>query len=455
MTLECSLASLGDVVIPRHERARPQDFPDLPFVGMEHVQAQTTKLLGTAPTSSVRSVASRFYRGDVLYGRLRPYLNKVWLAEFDGLCSSEFIVFPPSTGLDSVYLKYRLNASDFVAFANSLNSGDRPRVDFEQLARFPFPLPPLPRQRTIAASLDAHSSRLSHVDGCVTRALANLEKYRASVLRAACLGELVPTEASLAAAEGRSFEHASELLERVLEDKRTRSTQRRRFREPADPNVEGLPALPEGWCWATPDQICDVVASGSTPAAHEMAAAGDIPFIKVYNLTFGGPIDFSVKPTFISQRVHEGLLARSRVHPGDVLMNIVGPPLGKVSLVQATYSDWNINQAIVLFRPSFAISAPLLAAWFRATPILHRLESTKKATAGQFNLQVTTCRKLPIPLPPLKEQQRIQQEITRLFSAIDDVQSKVLKTAHRTARLRQAILCQSFPQSPTEAQADV
>jgi type I restriction enzyme S subunit len=455
MTCDTDSATLGRLLIPRHERARPQDHPDLPFVGMEHIQSHTTKLLATAPTSSVRSVASRFYRGDVLYGRLRPYLNKVWLAEFDGLCSPEFIVFPPTAGIDPAYLKYRLNAPDLVAFASSLNTGDRPRVDFEQLSPFPFPLVSHADQQATAALLDNQCARLAQVHASVQRAQANLLRYRASVLRSASQGTLVPTEASLAARDGRDYEDAATLLERVLHHKRTHATKRGKYREPIAPDEEGLPPLPEGWCWATPDQLCDVVASGSTPVAHEMASSGDVPFIKVYNLTFGGAVDFSFKPTFVSRRVHEGLLARSRVRPGDVLINIVGPPLGKVSLVQSTYPEWNINQAIVLFRPTFAISPHLLAAWFRAKPVLGRLESTKKATAGQFNLQVTTCRKLPIPLPPLAEQKRIEEEIRRLFSAIDDVEAKVRNTASRSLRLRQAVLNQAFPATAMEPAADV
>src|SRR5262245_41544663 len=108
-----------------------------------------------------------------------------------------------------------------------------------------------------------------------------------------------------------------------------------------------LPPLPSQWKWSIAADCCAVVASGGTPPAHLMYFdKGEVPFIKVYNLTFCGILDFKIKPTFIDRSTHCGRLSRSRVLPGDVLINIVGPPLGKVAIVSNEYPEWNINQAI-------------------------------------------------------------------------------------------------------------
>ena len=98
------------------------------------------KLVGKSKASEVKSSAAYFDSGDVLYGRLRPYLNKVYKAHFEGLASAEFIVFPQQKYLDNSYLQYFLNSWEFVAFASRLNEGDRPRVNFGQLASYQFPL---------------------------------------------------------------------------------------------------------------------------------------------------------------------------------------------------------------------------------------------------------------------------------------------------------------------------
>lgn len=108
------LTKLRDVAQPTRPRHSPRDYPALQFIGMEHIEAQTMRLLGSVPAESMRSAAVHFQPGDVLYGRLRPYLNKVFRPDFEGLCSAEFIVFPETAWLDSKYLQYLLNSSEFL-----------------------------------------------------------------------------------------------------------------------------------------------------------------------------------------------------------------------------------------------------------------------------------------------------------------------------------------------------
>src|SRR5713101_1817597 len=95
--------TLGELAEPSRERASPKEFPSMRYVGLEHVEPQTMKLLGHGYGRDARSSSVRFSRGDVLYGKMRPYLNKVWVAEFDGLCSAEFLVFPKLDGLSNQF----------------------------------------------------------------------------------------------------------------------------------------------------------------------------------------------------------------------------------------------------------------------------------------------------------------------------------------------------------------
>ena len=110
---------LGEVVKPTRPRVKPADHPALPFIGMEHIEAHTMKLLGTVPAATMKSSAVYFKSGDVLYGRLRPYLNKVYRPTFEGLCSAEFIVLPETERLDGKYLQHFLNSGAFVRFASA------------------------------------------------------------------------------------------------------------------------------------------------------------------------------------------------------------------------------------------------------------------------------------------------------------------------------------------------
>ena len=177
------VGKLREFVVSRREKVRPQDALHLPYVGMEQVEAHTMRLLGTVEASSMKSSANRFFPGDVLYGRLRPYLNKVYLATFEGICSPEFIVIPRTTGLDPRYLRYRLNAHDFVSFARHLNAGDRPRVDFEQISEFTVALPPEDQQAQTVAYLDEQLSRLDASVAALHRVRANLKRYTKSLIQ--------------------------------------------------------------------------------------------------------------------------------------------------------------------------------------------------------------------------------------------------------------------------------
>jgi type I restriction enzyme, S subunit len=90
--------TLGEIAEPSRERASPMDDAKLRYVGLEHIEPHSMRLLGYGHARDVRSSSVRFSKGYVLYGKMRPYLNKVWVAEFDGLCSAEFLVFQKRDG---------------------------------------------------------------------------------------------------------------------------------------------------------------------------------------------------------------------------------------------------------------------------------------------------------------------------------------------------------------------
>lgn len=174
--------TLGEITQPTRPRHNPKDYPELPFIGMEHVEAHTMRLLGTVPAENMQSSSVHFYPDDVLYGRLRSYLNKVYRPEFEGLCSAEFIVFPASEHLSSKYLQYLLNSSAFVSFATHLNQGDRPRVDYEQIASYSLALAPLPEQHRIVEEIETQFSRLDAAVDALKRTASNLQRLRAATL---------------------------------------------------------------------------------------------------------------------------------------------------------------------------------------------------------------------------------------------------------------------------------
>jgi type I restriction enzyme S subunit len=141
-------------------------------------------------TAGLKSAVALFRQGDLLYGRLRPYLNKVVLAEGGGAASAEFIVFPPSVALDQSYLQRTLMSPEFVQFTGLRSTGDRPRVSFEGVSDYVLPLPPLPEQQRIVAKIDSLTDKSRRARDHLDHIPRLVEKYKQAVLAAAFRGDL-------------------------------------------------------------------------------------------------------------------------------------------------------------------------------------------------------------------------------------------------------------------------
>lgn len=198
--------------------------------------------------------------------------------------------------------------------------------------------------------------------------------------------------------------------------------------------------VPDSWRVVKTGSIMSEINNGYTPTSEHLSAGkGEIPFIKVYNLNFDGTYDYKDQ-TFIPKSIHDTKLKRSLCRPKDVLISIVGPPLGKVTIVPDDHPEWNINQAIVRFRPTAEV-LPKYLAYYHQNPItINWLEGTSKATAGQYNVKVTTCREMPFPLCPLEEQHQIVQEIESRLSVCDKLEESIAQSLHKAEALRQSIL---------------
>ncbi len=468
-------ANLENLIKPSKEKVDPRELNKVSYLGLKHIEPDTARLLGRGYSDEVRSTKSVFRAGDLLYGKLRPYLNKVYVAEFDGICSTDILVFLQTPFLSTKYLLYRLLSMDFVGYANRNASGvQHPRVSFRTLAKFLIPLAPLPEQHRIVAKIEELFTKLDAGVESLKTAKMQLKAYRQSILKAAVEGKLTEKWREENKDE---VEPASAFLQRLLRKRLNRweaaylhkieasartppKDWKDKYKEPPIPDTSELPQLPTAWTWSTTSQICESINNGDTPSPDKMSSEGEIPFIKVYNLTKTGQLDFSIQPTFISRNTHEGELARSRIIPGDMLMNIVGPPLGKVSLVPPTYPEWNTNQAVVVFRPLEELSTSYLLTCLLSNFVLHRVISKARATAGQFNISLTMCRNLPIPLPPSTELEEIALLAGRVLSIIDNLDQTVDRGIQGSNKLRQAVLKSAFlgklvPQDPGDEPASV
>ena len=149
-------STLGQVAKLVKDKVDPSSAPECPYVGLEHIEAHTMTLVGTGRGSDVKSTKTRFSAGDVLYGKLRPYLNKVVQPDFDGMCSTDILVFTESDQLDSGYLAHYLNQLWVAGRAHHLSTGvELPRVDWKRLSTLPISYPASKEnQRVIVRLID-------------------------------------------------------------------------------------------------------------------------------------------------------------------------------------------------------------------------------------------------------------------------------------------------------------
>ena len=149
----------------------------LPYVGLEQIESDTGRFIGSTEPLSVKSSTFKFSPEHLLYGRLRPYLNKVMAPEFEGHCSTEIFPIKPNAGLSREFLHYWFLRDATVAEINATSTGARmPRANMNAVLGFEFPLPPLPEQQRIIGILD---ETLDGIATAKTNAEKNLQNARA------------------------------------------------------------------------------------------------------------------------------------------------------------------------------------------------------------------------------------------------------------------------------------
>ena len=280
------------------------------------------------------------------------------------------------------------------------------------------------------------------------------KKLRQKILDLAIRGKLVPQDSN--------DEPASVLLERIKAEKERliKEGKIKRSKKSAKtsdtPHYENVPfEVPEGWVWCRLEDIA-YVASGSTPDKTCFVKEG-IPYLKMYNLR-NQEIDFDYQPQYITEEIHNSKLQRSRTEVGDLIMNIVGPPLGKLAIIPATLPQANFNQAAVLIRP-YKYKEDLVLYLKSYLEEMSEINSiATRGSAGQVNISLTQSQNMRIPLPPLAEQQRIIAEISKWFALINqieqgkiDLQTIIKQTKSKILDL--AIHGKLVPQDPNDEPA--
>jgi len=317
-----------------------------------------------------------------------------------------------------------------------------------------LPLPPLPEQRRIVAEIEKQFTRLDAGVAALKRVQANLKRYRAAVLKAACEGKLVPTEAELHKQSGSgvpplasktkgkrqeaasTFETGEQLLKRILEERRKNWSGRGKYKEPAAPDTTDLAPLPEGWAWATADQVSSHITDGEhiqpkyTEAGFPMLSAKHVR---------SGYVVFADVPT-ISKHDFDLCLKRCAPRKDDILIVCVGATTGRTAIVRES-EPFALVRSVLLIRS--LINPRFLLGWIQS-PECQTWIQRASGSSAQAHLYIKNTKKMLVALPPLAEQARIVSEVERRLSVAEELEAAVAANLLRATRLRQAILQEAF-----------
>ena len=304
------ITTLGEIVHinPRHWSVPLTDEDIVSFLPMPDVEAGTGILHAFRQRSwrEVKKGYTPFQEGDLLFAKITPCMENGKCAIARGLIngrgvgSTEFHVLRTTKAIHPILLLHFLLRQTYRRDARMSMKGaaGQLRVPETFLTATSFCLPPISEQIRIVTEIEKQFSRLDAAVAALKRVKANLKRYRAAILLAACEGRLVPTEAELARQEERTYEPAEALLQRILCERRTRweadqlvklesqgclplnDTWKAKYKEPAMPDTSRLTELPEGWCWTTIDQFA-IVRTGATPLKGKAAyyENGTVPWV--------------------------------------------------------------------------------------------------------------------------------------------------------------------------------
>jgi type I restriction enzyme S subunit len=406
-------------------------------------------LLGEKPTVKGALMSKK---DDILISRVRPTRGAITITQEKEInVSSAITVLRTCQEIFPFYIYYFLawNKS-FMNYLGQNSAGTMyPTVKEDFILTYDVPISPLPEQRAIVSKIEPLFSDLDNGMGNFRKAQAQLKLYRQSVLKTACEGKLVPTEAELAQAEGREYEAADVLLARILKERRgkwKKNGRSTKYREPTEPETSGLNDLPEGWVWATIEQL----------AASEPYSITDGPFgsnLKTSHYTEMGPRVirlqnignglFNNTYAHISQQ-HYDSLSKHRVQAGDLVIAALGEHPPRACIIPPSVGPAIVKADCIRLKPDNELALnEFLNCALNSEPTRTRTACVIHGV-GRPRLNLGEIKSIMLSLPPLAEQRRIVAEVERRLSVCDKMEAIITESLQKAESLRQSILKKAF-----------
>lgn len=362
---------------------------NLPYVGLEHIESHTGRFVGSTEPASVKSSTFKFSQEHVLFGRLRPYLNKVMLPDFIGHCSTEIFPLKPCLGMSREFLQYWFLRDTSVELINETSTGARmPRANINTVLNFAFPLPPLPEQQRIVKILDEAFAGIAAVKSNAEKNLANARELFESHLQAV-------------------------------------------FSQKGD-----------GWVEKRLGDVCSIGDgnySSKYPKASEFLSSG-IPFLTATNLKDGTITPEGIR--FISLAQHSQLL-KGHVKKGDLVIVVRGSSTGNSSIVPQHFDGSNLNSQLAFLRPGENLSDRYLFYSFKSPQVQGEVRK-KISGAAQPQLPNNKLLDIQICYPSFETQNIVVSKLDTLHKETQHLESLYRRKLDALDELKKALLHKAF-----------
>ena len=345
------------------------------------------------------------------------------------------IVWPIEEVADRDFLWFKLNNERFWVRGGSA----QPFVKTKESFRHEFGLPPLAEQQRIVEKIETLFAELDKGEEALREVQKLLARYRQSVLKAAVTGTLT---ADWRAANSQLKENGEDLLTRILEERRTTWQGRGKCKEPVEPVAEGLPELPEGWVWASVEQLATVIG-GLTKNKKRGEMPMKRPMLRVANV-YQDRLELD---DVHESGVTEGELDRVTLRKGDMLVvegNGSKDQIGRMAVWNGEIPDAVHQNHLIKVRMIDPDVVAFAMKWFQSPEGRQNIELVASSTSGLYTLSISKIERLAVPLPSKDELNEICDRLDEAFARMAPVHDWCEAELNRSAALRQSILKDAF-----------
>lgn len=377
-------------------------------IALENIESKTGNFVSTDSEFEGNGIA--FEVDDIVYGKLRPYLQKVWKAEFEGNAVGDFFVFRVKDNCIASYLKYIMLSDNFTSAANGSTYGAKmPRVASEFIANSVWFLPSLSEQQAIASYLDHKVGQIDTSVSAINTQIDDLKVYRQSIISEAVTKGLNP--------DVPMMNSGIEWIGEIPEDWEIRKL--KTFLEKSNDNMKVGPF-------------------GSALSGNDFTVEG----YWVYNQRTILDNNFKTNHVFISEEKFNEMQGFV-VKEGDLLVTTRGT-IGKVAIVPKEHKSGIIHPCVIRFRVNeFIVDSSFIRYIFNDSRIVSEQVNFNSNSTTIEVIYSYTLKELSFPLPPLSEQQSIVSYLDSKTSKIDAAIASLESQRDDLNALKQSVISEA------------